>query len=245
MTVDVSFGGFTVLALCSPLSRTQPARPRRPPNCLDDSTAPVFASTITFVCVFLPLGMMSIAYWVMPLSTFISPDPIWPGTAQSATIFAESGEIIPASGLKRSDLISTAFAAVASTVLHTVPVGRYHSMTSVSVAMMPAAWTGFLPVSGRTCAWRPAAPAMNIAATPVSILWFICTSQQRLRLSPPAGEQAWVDRARCVAIVVRGFAAYEKYFPGRDENVLNGGARITGHRSSCDAGYGWGAPRAR
>src|SRR3954471_23458158 len=99
ITVVVSLGGFTVLVLCSPLSRTQPANPRRPPNCLDDSTAPVFASTTTFACVFLPFGMMSIAYSVTPLSTFISPEPIWPGTAHSATIFAESGEIMFASAL--------------------------------------------------------------------------------------------------------------------------------------------------
>src|SRR4029078_2531866 len=65
-----SVGGFTLLALCSPLSRTQPARPRRPPNCFDERTAPVSASTITFACVFLPFGMISIAYWVTPLSRF-------------------------------------------------------------------------------------------------------------------------------------------------------------------------------
>src|SRR5437016_10459746 len=48
--------------LCSRLSRTQPVTPRRPPNCFEDSTSPVIASTITLVCVFILFGMMSIAY---------------------------------------------------------------------------------------------------------------------------------------------------------------------------------------
>src|SRR5829696_161270 len=98
----LSCGGFfavvSVLALfilCSLLSRTHPARPRKPPNCFDDMTAPVLASTITFVVVFFSFGMMLISYCVRPSVTFISPEPTCPGTAQRATIFAESGEMKP------------------------------------------------------------------------------------------------------------------------------------------------------
>src|ERR1043166_865323 len=104
--------------LCSALSRTQPATPRSPPNCFDDSTAPVCASTITFVCVFFLFGMMSIAYSVRPSATFISPEPICPGTAHRAITFAESGEII-VDALYLSVLILAACAADTSTVLHT------------------------------------------------------------------------------------------------------------------------------
>src|SRR3954452_21426389 len=99
-----------VFFLCSALSRTQPVTPRNPPNCLDESTAPVCASTITFVCVFFLLGMISMAYSVRPLVTFISPEPICPGTAQSAITFAESGEII-VDALYLSVLILAAWAA--------------------------------------------------------------------------------------------------------------------------------------
>src|SRR6185312_6106841 len=50
----------------------------------------------------------------------------------------ESGEIMPASAWYRSLLIVTAFAAVASTVLHVFPVGMYHSFGIVSSAISPA-----------------------------------------------------------------------------------------------------------
>jgi|ERR1041385_9031844 hypothetical protein len=83
--------------------------------------------------------MISIAYCVRPLAVFISPEPICPGTAHSAKIFAESGEIIVVA-LYRSLLIEILCAALTSTVLHVVPVGLYHSMAIVSgVLTTPAA----------------------------------------------------------------------------------------------------------
>src|SRR5690348_17693096 len=88
-----ALNSYGVFCLCSRLSRTQPARPRAPPNCLVESTAPVCASTITLEYVFFPFGMMAISYSAPLALLFISPEPICPGMAQSATRFAWPGEI--------------------------------------------------------------------------------------------------------------------------------------------------------
>src|SRR5690348_4670353 len=112
-----ALNSYGVFCLCSKLSRIQPAKPRAPPNCLVESTAPVCASTITLEYVFFPLGMMAISYSARLPLMFISPEPIWPGTAHSATRFAWSGEIIVA-GSYMSVFIWTFAASPRSMLLH-------------------------------------------------------------------------------------------------------------------------------
>src|SRR6476661_594033 len=78
--------------------------------------------------------MMAISYSARLPLMFISPEPIWPGTAQSAMRFASFGEIIVAESY-RSVFIWTFAASPRFMLLQAVEGGRYQSPAARAAAM--------------------------------------------------------------------------------------------------------------